>query len=55
MRRLRCGPLPEGFLDESKFASTIVTDRNGVVLYDGETSVPFGEDLYAVPVRFLWE
>lgn len=27
----------------------------GVVLYDGETSVPFGERLYAVPVRFLWE
>ncbi|MBI2855024.1 MAG: ATP-binding protein [Chloroflexi bacterium] len=27
----------------------------GVVLYDGETSVPFGEGLYAVPVRALWE
>ena len=27
----------------------------GVVLYDGETSVGFGERLYAVPVRFLWE
>jgi uncharacterized protein len=27
----------------------------GVVLYDGETSVSFGEGLYAVPVRRLWE
>ena len=27
----------------------------GVVLYDGETSVSFGESFYAVPVRRLWE
>lgn len=27
----------------------------GVVLYDGETTVPFGDDLYAVPIRCLWE
>jgi len=27
----------------------------GVVLYDGEASVGFGEGLYAVPVRALWE
>lgn len=27
----------------------------GVVLYDGEVSAPFGEDLYAVPIRALWE
>ena len=27
----------------------------GVVLYDGESSVGFGEGLYAVPVRMLWE
>lgn len=27
----------------------------GVVLYDGETSVPFGEGLHAVPIRALWE
>jgi predicted AAA+ superfamily ATPase len=27
----------------------------GVVLYDGESSVRFGEGLYAVPVRALWE
>ncbi len=27
----------------------------GAVLYDGETSVGFGDGLYAVPVRALWE
>ena len=27
----------------------------GVVLYDGETSASFGEGLYAVPIRNLWE
>jgi predicted AAA+ superfamily ATPase len=27
----------------------------GVVLYDGETSAGFGDGLYAVPVRALWE
>lgn len=27
----------------------------GVVVYDGETSVPFGDRLYAVPIRALWE
>ncbi|HFD11712.1 MAG TPA: DUF4143 domain-containing protein, partial [Crenotrichaceae bacterium] len=27
----------------------------GVVLYDGESCVRFGEGLYAVPVRLLWE
>ncbi len=27
----------------------------GVVLYDGETSVGFGDKLFAVPVRALWE
>ena len=29
--------------------------RTGVVLYDGETTVRFGEGLYAVPIRRLWE
>ena len=28
---------------------------SGVVLYDGEMSVSFGERLYAVPIRRLWE
>ncbi len=27
----------------------------GVVLYDGETTLPFGDGLYAVPIRSLWE
>lgn len=27
----------------------------GVVLYDGEATVPFGERLFAVPIRSLWE
>jgi predicted AAA+ superfamily ATPase len=27
----------------------------GVVLYDGETSVSFGDGLHAVPLRTLWE
>ncbi len=27
----------------------------GVVLYDGEAAVPFGDRLHAVPVRRLWE
>lgn len=29
--------------------------RIGVVLYDGETTARFGEGLYAVPIRQLWE
>ena len=27
----------------------------GVVIYDGETSVGFGDGMYAVPIRLLWE
>jgi len=29
--------------------------KAGVVLYDGEATAPFGEGLYAVPIRQLWE
>ncbi len=29
--------------------------RSGVVLYDGETCAGFGEGLFAVPLRLLWE
>ncbi len=29
--------------------------EGGVVLYDGETCISFGEGLYAVPIRLLWE
>ena len=34
-----------------------VGDRftSGIVLYDGETTAPFGDGLYAVPIRRLWE
>ena len=28
--------------------------RSGVVLYDGNTRVSFGDDLFAVPIRCLW-
>jgi predicted AAA+ superfamily ATPase len=28
---------------------------SGVVLYDGEASVPFGDGFFAVPIRALWE
>ena len=27
----------------------------GVVLYDGEISAGFGDSMYAVPIRALWE
>jgi hypothetical protein len=27
----------------------------GVVLYDGETQVAFGDGFYAVPIAALWE
>jgi predicted AAA+ superfamily ATPase len=27
----------------------------GFVLYDGETTLPFGDSLFAVPIRALWE
>lgn len=29
--------------------------RAGVILYDGENGMPFGEKLFAVPIRALWE
>ena len=29
--------------------------RGGAVLYDGETSASFGDGLFAVPIRRLWE
>ncbi len=29
--------------------------KGGVVLYDGEACVSFGDGLYAAPVRLLWE
>ncbi len=40
-----------------KKLATAVGDsfRGGVVLYDGETSASFGNRMYAIPVRALWE
>jgi uncharacterized protein len=29
--------------------------EKGVVVYDGETSVGFGDSLYAIPIRSIWE
>lgn len=36
---------------------TVTGDRfvAGVLLYDGEATMPFGEKLFAVPIRALWE
>jgi hypothetical protein len=33
----------------------LIHGPSGVVLYDGETSAGFGEGMYAVPIRALWE
>jgi len=35
--------------------STGARFAGGVVLYDGETSASFGDGMYAVPIRTLWE
>lgn len=39
------------------FKNNLVKDKHfvGIVLYSGENVVPFGEDLYAVPINNLWE
>ena len=29
--------------------------EKGIVLYDGDTSLSFGDDMYAIPIRFIWE
>lgn len=29
--------------------------KGGVIVYSGETCLPFGEKMYALPLRFLWE
>lgn len=49
---LRCGPIPPGFLDPSDRISTVVTDRDGTVLYEslsaqGERSAEIRAD--AIP------
>jgi penicillin-binding protein 1C len=35
---LRCGPLPEGLLDDARGRSTTVVDRRGVVLYEARAA-----------------
>ena len=37
--------------------ASVAGDRlaHGVVLYDGEAGIPFGDCLHAVPIRRLWE
>lgn len=29
--------------------------EKGIVLYDGDTSLSFGDDMYAIPIRLIWE
>ncbi|MGA7617740.1 MAG: penicillin-binding protein 1C [Thermoanaerobaculia bacterium] len=41
------GPLPDGFLDRSRFASVTVTDRGGVVLYEALSDT--GERSHWIP------
>jgi len=36
-------------------AGPLASPVSGVVLYDGETSASFGDGLFAVPIRALWE
>jgi len=38
------------------FKNNIVPDKNfiGIVLYTGENALPFGPDMYAVPISALW-
>ncbi|HXF45608.1 MAG TPA: DUF4143 domain-containing protein [Burkholderiaceae bacterium] len=48
------------FRDRDGYEVDIVIERGarfacGVVLYDGTMSLSFGDSLYAVPIRALWE
>lgn len=38
------------------FKNNLVKDKHfvGIVLYSGENVVPFGEDMYAIPINNLW-
>jgi uncharacterized protein len=47
---------PGDFRGLRKFKDTVKNRfAAGVVLYDGETSASFGNNMYAVPLRALWE
>jgi len=38
-----------------EFGGAAVAGIEGVVLYDGTASVSFGDRLFAVPIRRVWE
>ena len=48
---------PEHFKHLKWFKNNLAKDKNftGIVLYTGEQTVSFGENLYAVPINNLWE
>ena len=47
---------PTDFRSLRKLKEVVGKDfKGGAILYDGETTAPFGDRLYAVPVRRLWE
>src|ERR1039457_7286073 len=48
-----CGTLRAGSPILS-YSRTPTFHLAGVVLYDGEAAAPFGDGLYAVPIRRLW-
>ncbi len=61
-RQSSARPDPPGFhhfRDRDDFEVDIVLEQGhsvaGVVPYDGTATVNFGEGLYAVPIRALWE
>ena len=48
------------YQDRNDFEVDIVLERAsvaaaGVVLYDGASAVRFGDNLFAIPMRVLWE
>ncbi len=53
----RVGDQPTSGLAISRWVKAAAGKRfaGGVVLYDGEVSASFGDGLFAVPLRALWE
>ena len=47
----------EHFKHMQWFSDNLVKDKNftGIVLYTGEHTIPFGKNLYAVPMNNLWD
>lgn len=62
-RQASFAPEPLGFFhfrDRDDFEVDIVIEPGpaeiaGVILYDGSATICFGDGLYAVPIRSLWE